>query len=81
VSKKEGYEHSVHKWEHLMNMIETEFDNVYVTPKQIHGVWIVPLFAWYEPDFDSSYDGSTSFQSQWLDFRKVKWPTHFYDQK
>lgn len=68
-SKAESFNHSVEKFEYIMNLCKEL--RVYTSPQKINGVWIVPLFSWYSPYFDKSFDGKTSYQKQWLDFYKV----------
>lgn len=47
---------------------------VHTSPQWIDGWWIVPLFSWYDPQFDE--DGSADAESLlgWADFHLCKWP-------
>src|SRR5690242_916095 len=84
-----NFEDSLQKFHYVLRLCE-ELD-VHVKPVKISGnLWIVPLFAWYTPEFDKKWDGefayrvrafpapspvcSCSPQRQWLDFRACHWP-------
>jgi hypothetical protein len=38
------------------------------------GVWVVPLFAWYEAEFDSYGDAEEKELEGWADFHFCRWP-------
>jgi hypothetical protein len=38
------------------------------------GVWVVPLFAWYEAEFDSYGDAEEKELEGWADFHFCQWP-------
>lgn len=58
-------------------------------------VWIVPLFAWYQPSFSSNWanegdddydkalasESNLSYQRGWLDFRRVIWPSEWLEEE
>jgi 3',5'-cyclic AMP phosphodiesterase CpdA len=43
-------------------------------PAKVDSVWIVPLFSWYEPQFDGDNSGINNSLSGWMDFHLCKWP-------
>jgi len=43
-------------------------------PARLEGVWVVPLFSWYEPEFDSYGDAETGELDGWADFHFCRWP-------
>jgi len=68
-----GFRHSVEKFEYIMTMCDEI--GVHVRPVRVKDVWIVPLFSWYTPEFDSHWKkGDFEYTKGWLDFRACKWP-------
>jgi calcineurin-like phosphoesterase family protein len=47
---------------------------VYTRPGRAGKNWIVPLFSWYEPDYDLQGDADVSSLEGWADFYFCKWP-------
>ncbi|KAK9803536.1 hypothetical protein WJX73_005589 [Symbiochloris irregularis] len=49
---------------------------VHYKPKQLDGVWIVPLISWYHAAFDTEPDvpKAQDISQSMADFRKCKWP-------
>jgi Icc-related predicted phosphoesterase len=47
---------------------------IHTHPGKIAEVWIVPLFSWYEPQFDGDSNGEASSLWGWADFHRCKWP-------
>jgi predicted phosphodiesterase len=43
-------------------------------PEKVGGIWIVPLFSWYEPQFDADESGDADDLNGWADFYLCKWP-------
>lgn len=43
-------------------------------PGRAGGVWIVPLFSWYTPDFDVRGEGVEAELEGWADFHFCRWP-------
>lgn len=43
-------------------------------PARLGGVWAVPLFSWYEPEFDTRGDAETEELAGWADFHFCRWP-------
>lgn len=79
VNRKEKFTDSFKKWKKVLE-IANSIPNVHTTPQLICGVWIVPLFSWYEPNLDPDYDKSTDYQRRWLDFRACRWPPEYYTE-
>jgi len=75
IRKGEKYKNSIRKFEDIIKMCQKL--DIHTHSAQINGVWIVPLFGWYSPDFDSDWDGDLKYQKKWLDFRRCKWPDEF----
>lgn len=56
-----NFEDSLQKFHHVLRLCE-ELD-VHIKPVKINGnVWIVPLFAWYTPEFDKKWDGEFAYR-------------------
>lgn len=51
---------SLDKFEYLVRLCG-ELD-VHMQPVKVNDIWVVPLFAWYSPDFDPKWDGSHSYR-------------------
>jgi hypothetical protein len=47
---------------------------IYTRPARTEENWIVPLFSWYEPDFDLQGEADISSLEGWADFYFCKWP-------
>jgi hypothetical protein len=47
---------------------------VHTRPSKAEGVWIVPLFSWYEAEFDEEESGDEEELQAWADFYFCKWP-------
>jgi Icc-related predicted phosphoesterase len=47
---------------------------IQTAPEKVHGIWIVPLFSWYEPQFDADDSGDANALGGWADFYLCKWP-------
>lgn len=43
-------------------------------PTRLAGVWVVPLFAWYEAEFDTYGDAEVKDLEAWTDFHFCRWP-------
>lgn len=46
--------------------------DVETMPAKVNNIWIVPLFSWYDLEFDSSYTDDNL--EGWADFHFCKWP-------
>ena len=49
--------------------------DIHTSPAKVDALWIVPLFSWYEPQFDADNSGDSDSLSGWADFYLCKWPT------
>jgi 3',5'-cyclic AMP phosphodiesterase CpdA len=47
---------------------------VQTSPEKVDGVWIVPLFSWYNAQFDTDNSGDAESLGGWADFYLCKWP-------
>lgn len=68
---------SVEKLHRVMEVCETL--RVQVRPARAAGLWVVPLFSWYDADFDVEDEGDASPHAAselegWTDFHLCKWP-------
>jgi predicted phosphodiesterase len=48
--------------------------DVHTQPAKVGGVWIVPLFSWYQASFDVDDRGDRRSLSGWRDFYCCRWP-------
>jgi predicted phosphodiesterase len=69
--RQEGYS-SVDKFFRVLALCESL--DIQTGPEKIDTVWIVPLFSWYEPQFDGDNSGDDATLSGWMDFYLCKWP-------
>ena len=63
---------SVEKFSRIVELCDNL--DVETRPKKVAGLWIVPLFSWYEASFDVEAGGEESQLEGWGDFRFCKWP-------
>jgi len=54
---------------------------VYTSTLSLHGTHILPIFAWYNPQFDNDWDGSWRYKKGWLDFRRVVFPKELLEKE
>jgi hypothetical protein len=64
---------SVEKFFSVLALCETL--DIQTSPAKVDTVWIVPLFSWYEPQFDADNSGDNDSLGGWADFYLCKWPT------
>lgn len=64
---------SVEKFFSVLALCETL--DIQTSPAKVDAVWIVPLFSWYEPQFDADNSGDNDSLGGWADFYLCKWPT------
>lgn len=69
---RDGEYDSVEKFQRVLRLCE-EID-VYTGPSKAAKNWIVPLFSWYEPDYDWQREADVSSLEGWADFYFCKWP-------
>jgi predicted phosphodiesterase len=48
--------------------------DIQTIPACVRGIWVVPLYSWYEPQFDGDNSGDVDSLSGWADFYLCKWP-------
>jgi predicted phosphodiesterase len=64
---------SVEKFFSVLALCETL--DIQTSPEKVDAVWIVPLFSWYEPQFDADNSADNDSLGGWADFYLCKWPT------
>jgi predicted phosphodiesterase len=64
---------SVDKFFTVLALCETL--DIQTSPAKVDGLWIVPLFSWYEPQFDVDNSADRDSLGSWADFYLCKWPT------
>jgi predicted phosphodiesterase len=64
---------SVEKFFSVLALCETL--DIQTSPAKVDAVWVVPLFSWYEPQFDADNSGDSDSLGGWADFYLCKWPT------
>jgi Icc-related predicted phosphoesterase len=69
---RDGKYDSAEKFRRVLRLCEET--GVYTGPGKAGQNWIVPLFSWYEPDFDRQGDADVSSLEGWADFYFCKWP-------
>jgi len=47
--------------------------DIQYSPSMVSNVWIVPLFSWYDPEFETGETGNEL--EGWADFHFCKWPS------
>ena len=63
---------SVEKFRRVLHLCEEI--GVYTGPGKVGKNWIVPLFSWYEPDYDQQGEADVSSLEGWADFYFCEWP-------
>jgi hypothetical protein len=63
---------SVEKLHRVLELCDTL--GVQTRPASVYGLWIVPLFSWYDSSFATTDAESHSELSGWADFHFCKWP-------
>ncbi|KAJ4455588.1 putative Ser/Thr protein phosphatase family [Paratrimastix pyriformis] len=71
---------SVQKLESVLELCQNI--DVKTTPENIDGLWVVPLFSWYDGTLGTAQDVITPqdrevMKSSWADFHYCKWPQHY----
>jgi Calcineurin-like phosphoesterase len=69
---RKGDHTSIEKFFTVLALCETL--DVQTSPEKVAAVWIVPLFSWYEPQFDAENSGDVGALGGWADFYLCKWP-------
>lgn len=63
---------SIEKFFSVLALCETL--GVQTSPEKVEGIWIVPLFSWYDAQFDKDNSGDAEALGGWTDFYLCKWP-------
>ena len=81
---RDGAYDSIEKLRRVLEMCRRI--DVETNPVKIDGLWVVPLFSWYDPAFDSDDNRDLEELEGWADFYFCKWPAgvddvcrHFLD--
>jgi Calcineurin-like phosphoesterase len=69
---RKGVHTSVEKFFIVLSLCQTL--DIQTNPQKVEGVWIVPLFSWYEPQFDADDSGDADALGGWTDFYLCNWP-------
>ncbi|HVG18095.1 MAG TPA: metallophosphoesterase [Blastocatellia bacterium] len=67
--RSEEYD-SIEKLSRILRLCESL--DVRTTPTRVGDIWVVPLFSWYDSEFDP--DTSDNDLEAWADFHFCKWP-------
>jgi hypothetical protein len=70
--RAETSDDSIEKFERIIELCDGL--GVHTMPARAAKLWIVPLFSWYEAEFDSDGTGDESSLTAWADFHFCKWP-------
>ena len=68
---KEGHS-SLDKFDQIVSLCQEL--RIYTVPKLVEGVWVVPLFSWYERAFYPEGDHRAPELEAWGDFHLCQWP-------
>lgn len=63
---------SIEKFQRVLRLCDEL--GVHTRPGRVAEHWIVPLFSWYEPDYDQQQEADVSSLEGWADFYFCKWP-------
>jgi Icc-related predicted phosphoesterase len=69
---RDGKYDSVEKFRQVLHMCDEI--GIYTRPGRAGKTWIVPLFSWYESDYDIHGEADVSSLEGWADFYFCKWP-------
>jgi Icc-related predicted phosphoesterase len=69
---REGKCDSIEKFRQILSLCDEIGINT--RPGRAGKAWIVPLFSWYEPDYDRLGEADVSSLEGWADFYFCKWP-------
>jgi predicted phosphodiesterase len=70
---RKGSQTSVEKFFSVLALCEAL--DIQTSPAKVDAMWIVPLFSWYEPQFDADNSEADDSLASWADFYLCKWPT------
>lgn len=63
---------SVEKFSRILRLCDTM--GVRTRPLRLDDAWVVPLFSWYDAEFDTYRDAETRDMEAWADFHFCRWP-------
>jgi predicted phosphodiesterase len=69
---RKGGDTSIEKFFSVLALCETL--DIQTSPEKVDTTWIVPLFSWYEPQFDAEDSADRDALGGWADFYFCKWP-------
>jgi Icc-related predicted phosphoesterase len=69
---RDGEYDSVEKFRQVLRLCDEI--GIYTRPGRAGKDWIVPLFSWYEADYDQHGEADVSSLEGWADFYFCKWP-------
>jgi len=69
---RKGGHTSIEKFFSVLALCETL--DIQTSPEKVDTTWIVPLFSWYEPQFDADDSADSNALGGWADFYFCKWP-------
>jgi Calcineurin-like phosphoesterase len=69
---RDGEYDSVEKFRQVLRLCDEI--GICTRPERAGKNWIVPLFSWYEPDYDRHGEADVSSLEAWADFYFCKWP-------
>lgn len=69
--------HSIEKFTTIIKICK--YLGVKFTPEKIAGCWILPLFSWYNSNFDSYNSDYDDELERWSDFYFCKWPVEIQE--
>ena len=69
---RDGKYDSVEKFRQVIHMCDEI--GIYTRPGRAGKTWIVPLFSWYDSDYDIHGEADVSSLEGWADFYFCKWP-------
>jgi hypothetical protein len=69
---RDGEYDSVEKFRQVLRLCDEI--GIHTRPGRAGKNWIVPLFSWYESDYDRQGEGDVSSLEGWADFYFCKWP-------
>ncbi|HZF38912.1 MAG TPA: metallophosphoesterase [Blastocatellia bacterium] len=69
---RDGKYDSIEKFQQVLRLCDEI--GIYTRPGRAGRNWIVPLFSWYESDYDRNGEADVSSLEGWADFYFCKWP-------
>jgi len=69
---RDGEYDSVEKFRQVLRLCDEI--GIHTRPSRVGRNWIVPLFSWYQADYDRNGEADVSSLEGWADFYFCKWP-------